>query len=211
MEIEVLVAGVIMTVWTIGTLLFVFWKDNPLFRITEVSGVALFGGYTAILCYGVLVNYYNQIIGGVKTPLLLLAFPVGALVLATLYRPYRWLIRYPLMFLIGTGSGLALRGALVADFYGQIRGIIEKPLVSFDNIVFVACALTSMFVFIYSVNVKRENRWVNGLMRLGRISLMFYVGANFASTVQFRITHLMDVLRWIFWNFLGLQPYTLPV
>jgi hypothetical protein len=202
-----LAAGLIVIYLEVGALSYAFFGENPLFRSVEMVDIAATCAYTSLVSVSYLQRTWASIMSGAKSPILILAYPIGVLSLTTLYRPLSWVSRYPIMFMVGASSGLALAGAMESDFMGQIRGVMEKPLLNFDNIVYVFATLTCITVFLFSINIKRENRTLNTVMRIGRVMLMFYIGANFANTVQFRIAKLMNRMQAIFWDFFGMRPY----
>jgi len=202
---------IFLVLFMIFSLSYAFFGDNVFFRILERWVKGSTTTYYALSAYFVLVNYWNRIMAGTINPLIFIAFPVGLLSLTTLYRRSAWLSRYTIMLAIGNAMGLALVGAFESDFIGQIRGLAAMSPYSFDNLTYVFAALTCLSLFLFSVNIKNENRSLNILFKIGRLMLMFYLGANLANAISYRVSWMMNQFQLIFWEWLGMKPYTLPI
>jgi hypothetical protein len=152
--------------------------------------------------------------------MVLIPLALGAMLLARLIPATGWLARWPLALIVGTMAGLRLVLIIESDFVEQVRSTI-MPLVvmvpntaragapleinwllSLRNTSIVACVISSLSYFIFSI----EHKGVFGkVSRVGIFVLMITFGASFAYTVMGRITLLTMRLEFLFKEWLQLD------
>ena len=96
-------------------------------------------------------------------------------------------------FLVGIGTGMAIRGTIGSQIVEQIRATLIAPN-TFNNIVIIVGVLTTMAYFFFSW----EQKGILGpAARLGRIIMMVTFGASFGNTVMGRMSLLIDRLQFL--------------
>ena len=103
---------------------------------------------------------------------LIISLIIGALVFTRLTK-YRWLARYPIALLAGTGVGvifgLTLRSQIINQLSDSIKNLITLTPDPISGVMMLVGTLTSLLYFTYS----REHTGKYGLLvRIGRLFLM---------------------------------------
>ncbi len=195
--------------------LFIFtflYKDNPLYRFAEHLLVGVSAGYYLAIYWhnGVKPNIIDHLARGeliYLIPLLL------GLCYFTIFVPkISYMIRWPLAFLLGAGSGLAIPATFQANISEQLKGTMIQPLsyyyshAAFINaIILFLGVLTVLSYFFFS---KEHKGVLKVSARIGIIFLMIGFGASFGYTVMARVSLLIGRLQFLLGNWLGiLQPW----
>lgn len=199
-------------VWISSLLtLFIFsfiFKDNPFYRFAEHLFVGTSAGYFIALSYHNVV-YPNLIVPLFKEGQFLYVIPLilGILYITRFIPQISWLVRIPIAFLLGWGSGVAIPAALQADVIKQIQGtmLTRSAFSRWDNglwavIILIGVVATLIFFFF-----SRERKGIiKPIANLGIIFIMLGFGASFGYTVMARISLLIGRFQFLLGEWLGL-------
>jgi len=199
-------------VWISSLLtLFIFsfiFRDNPFYRFAEHLFVGTSAGYFIALSYHNVV-YPNLIVPLFKEGQFLYVIPLilGILYITRFIPQISWLVRIPIAFLLGWGSGVAIPAALQADVVKQIQGtmLTRSVFQRWDNglwatIILIGVVATLLFFFF-----SRERKGViKPIANLGIIFIMLGFGASFGYTVMARISLLIGRFQFLLGDWLGI-------
>uniref|UniRef100_A0A7C4XDT4 Uncharacterized protein n=1 Tax=candidate division WOR-3 bacterium TaxID=2052148 RepID=A0A7C4XDT4_UNCW3 len=199
-------------VWISSLLtLFIFsfiFKDNPFYRFAEHLFVGTSAGYFIALQYHNVV-YPNLIVPLFKEGQLLYVIPLilGILYITRFIPNISWLVRIPIAFLLGWGSGVAIPSALQADVIKQIQGtmltreIFERWDSGLWAIIILVGVMATLIFFFFS----RERKGIiKPIANLGIIFIMLGFGASFGYTVMARISLLIGRFQFLLGDWLGI-------
>jgi len=199
-------------VWISSLLtLFIFsfiFRDNPFYRFAEHLFVGTSAGYFIALQYHNVV-YPNLIVPLFKEGQFLYVIPLilGVLYITRFIPQLSWMIRIPIAFLLGWGSGVAIPAALQADVIKQIQGtmLTRSVFQRWDNglwavIILIGVVATLIFFFF-----SRERKGIfKSIASLGIIFIMLGFGASFGYTVMARISLLIGRFQFLLGDWLGI-------
>lgn len=189
------------------------YKDNPLYKIAEHLFVGVSAGY------GIVLTFYQGFIPYVVEPLkegfggqyveLIVIIPViiGMLFFARFIPRYSWLVRYPIAFMLGIFSGIAipltLQGYIFEQMHGTIRpfGVFANmgPFEIFGAILMLIGVICTLTYFFFSV----EHRGAVGIIsKIGIIFLMIGFGSAFGNTVMGRVSLLIQRIDFLLTDWL---------
>jgi hypothetical protein len=167
------------------------YKENQAYRLAEY----LFIGVT--LAITIMVNLSNVVSMAVRPMLqgqILMIIPiiVGLSVFTMISPEYRWISRYPIALLVGTGFGLGIRGTIKPNLQDAIIDTITAPTeggaMAWINFVYVAVGLVC--AVLYFLLTYEHTGLLQAPSRIGRLFIMVGLGAYFGNTVLFRFTML---------------------
>ncbi len=215
MHVSTSVLTWVAAVLTLGIFSFL-WKDNPFYKFCEHLFVGVSVGYSISL------TWYNSVYPDLFTPLfvsplsvvslgnkLLLLVPLvlGLCYFCRFIPQVSWLIRFPMAFVLGWASGVAIPAFFQTSIIKQMQGTFLTPgmfgrwdvalwaLVSFIGVV------CSVFYFFFS----REHK---GALKVasatGIVFLMVGFGASFGYTVMARMSLLIGRLQFLLRDVLGM-------
>jgi hypothetical protein len=188
--------------WSLAIWSLVFISTNRVYRFAEHTVIACGVGYAFVSLNKALITQgIEPILGG--DYLTLIGFIFGALVLLKLYVPLDWISRIPMSFLIGTSAGLMTRGFLGAQVIRQV----ERTMINFgdiNSVIILVLTISAVTYFIFTV--RTDIPGLKQFTRLGRIAFMIMFGALYITYGNSRVEYLLNALKVVFWNFLGLQP-----
>lgn len=181
------------------------YKHNKAYALVQAAFVGAAAGY------GVTLGIENIISVGVTplrkgNPVFIIPLLLGALLLTRYRKSMSWLAAYPMQFLIGIGTGLAIRGTVRAEILSQIIASMA-PLKSINSFVVTFATFTVIGYFVFTIGV--DNKTVSGgvlrvVRDLGRYCMMVMFGAGFASALQGRISLLIARFQFVFQDWFGL-------
>jgi len=168
------------------------YKENLAFRFAEHTyigitlGVSLIVAMTNVIRIAIvpmLQGKYHYII-----PIIL-----GFMMYSLLVPRYRWVSRYPIAILVGTGFGLGMRGVLIPNITQQVISTITPPAagagaVDWWNYIYIA--IGTICAVMYFVLTWEHRGGLGSATRLGRWIIMIGLGAYFGNTVLFRMAML---------------------
>ncbi len=184
---------------TIAMFSFIF-KENPVYRWCEHLYVGAAAGYA------ISVNA-KSIADKAWTPLtqdgkivLLIPCIFGILLYARFIKSIAWLSRWPMSFLVGVGSGLAIFGVVNSQLLQQIKATL-LPLNSINNIIMVFGVLSILLYFFFSMEHRGAVKYGASV---GRWIMMITFGVSFGNVVMGRISLLLGALERILGDWLGM-------
>ncbi|MEO0137855.1 MAG: hypothetical protein ABIL40_01815 [candidate division WOR-3 bacterium] len=199
-------------VWISSLLtLFIFsfiFRDNPLYRFAEHLFVGTSAGYFIALSYHNVV-YPNLIVPLFKEGQILYVIPLvlGVLYITRFIPQISWLVRIPIAFLLGWGSGVAIPAALQADIIKQIQGtMLTRDVFSrWDNGLWAVIILLGVVATLIFFFFSRERKGIiKPIANLGIIFIMLGFGASFGYTVMARISLLIGRFQFLLSEWLGI-------
>jgi len=179
------------------------YKDNPFYKVAEHLFVGVSAGY------GIVRTYYDGFIPYVYQPLkdayggqyaefaVIIPLLIGILFFTRFIPRYSWLVRYPIVFLLGIGMGIGIPLSMQGYIFRQMHGTLSpfgifSQMGAFDifsavlMLIGVICTLTYFF---FSV----EHRGPVGIIsKIGIIFLMIGFGSAFGNTVMGRVALLIE-------------------
>ena len=184
------------------------YRDNILYRFAEHLFVGVSAGYLVAL------TWHNQIKPNLIVPLfvernLLYIIPlVFALFYFARFIPkYSYLIRLPIAFVLGWGSGVAIPAYFQRDILRQMQGtlLVREAFAKWDSglwaVVILVGVISTLVYFFFS----RERKGIiKPTANLGIIFLMLGFGASFGYTVMARISLLIGRLQFLLGDWLGI-------
>ena len=178
------------------------YKDNPFFHIAENLALAVALANSTVISLKSLYDmaWVPGVVQGKDSVLWIGLLIFGGLIMTRLIPKYGWLSRWPTAFIVGSGVGLGLRGAIETQLLGNLRAVIIPvfggKVTPIDNIVTLVMCTTTIAYFLFT----REHKGVWGkVAKIGRYSMMVAFGAQFGSVTITRIsslgTRVIDILR----------------
>ena len=184
------------------------FKDNILYQFAEHLFVGISAGYL------IAITWHNQIVPNLFVPLfnegniiyiipLLFALSYFARFIPKL----SYLVRLPIAFLLGWGSGAAIPAFFQRDLLRQTQGtlLVRDAFLRFDTGLWAAIILVGVVCVLVYFFFSRERK---GIMKpaanLGIIFLMLGFGASFGYTVMSRISLLIGRFQYLLGPWLGI-------
>jgi len=177
------------------------YKDNPFYRFAEHLFVGVSAGYWLVY------NYWNIVKPNLIDPLAarrwqyLLPLALGIFMLTRLCPKIGWLSRWPIAFMIGSGSGLMVITYLQSNFLEQIKSTLvpldpsgQPWYVLANNLILLVGVVSGLVYFFFS---KAHTGVTGGVARIGIVFLMVSFGASFGYTVMARISLLIGRLYFL--------------
>lgn len=164
------------------------YKDNPFYKFAEHLYVGLSVGYT------IAQAWHQTVIKMIWYPIkeegnyfIIIPAAIGLLMFSRFIPKYRWLIRWPLAFMIGISAGASIPRDMNSMIFKQMEATIQ-PLSSINLIIIALGLLFTLFYFFFSV----EHKGPAGVAsKVGVFFLMVSFGAAFGYTVMARISLLI--------------------
>lgn len=191
---------------TLGIFSFL-WRDNPFYKLCEHVFVGVAAGYSVCL------TWYNSVYPDLVTPLfrqgkLLYVIPLvlGLCYFARFIPKVSWLIRFPMAFVLGWASGVAIPAFFQADVMRQIQGTLLTPAIfaRWDTFLFALVSFVGVVCSVFYFFFSREHK---GALRLasetGIVFLMVGFGASFGYTVMARMSLLIGRFQFLLRDWLG--------
>ncbi len=169
------------------------YGDNPLYEIGSYLLIGSSAGWTAVQMIDFLrKSAWAPSVSG--KPYYFLSIILGLALFARFFKEYRWVYRYPMAVVIGTGTGLAINGAIGAQIVKQLTATF-LPVTSGDamsilsNLLIIIGTITSLTYFLFTERFRVGP--AQQLSTIGRYFLMAAFGAIFGSVMTFRINVLI--------------------
>ncbi|MEO0197971.1 MAG: hypothetical protein ABIM42_01050 [candidate division WOR-3 bacterium] len=187
------------------------YKDNPIFRFAEHLFVGIATGY------GLVIVYKNAFLPNLFEPLFvqkqfvfIVPFLLGLLYFTFAVPKVSYLMRWPMAFLLGVGSGLSIPLSMKAYIFEQLSGSILRP--PYPNLAAWVNALILFFgvivvLFFFYFSVPHERPGLKQISKAGLLLLMLGFGASFGYTVMARLSLLVGRLNFLLTQWLGIKPY----
>lgn len=165
------------------------FNDNLIYKVVENIYAAVSVGWTLVIAiFFIYTSCYLPMTSAGKW-FYIIPFVLGFFVYMQLYPKYSWLFRYPIAIVIGTNTGLQMRGAIKSQFLDQVTSSF-LPLTTNDsfknisNFILIIAVITSVSYFLF--NERSIFGPIVYLNKLGRVFLLVSFGAAFGLTVAYR-------------------------
>lgn len=167
------------------------YGDNPVSRTGEAV-------YTGVLAaYNLIVNFtffWDKGVTQIAKPgglWYIIPVVLGLMIYTRLYRPTRWLYKYPMAIIMGAMLGVAIRTTVFSQIIDQFLGNLPPiaPIVgvpagtAINNIIIIVGSLCALVFFVFSTEFKGPARYVH---RIGRLFLLAAFGATYGNTTSYR-------------------------
>ncbi len=172
------------------------YRDNPVYKIAEHMFVGVSAGY------GVVITWREAVIPDLIQPLLdpaavdlagpnyvvLIPGALGMLMFSRFFPRYDWLSRWPIAFVMGYSSGLAIPAAIQMQLLPQLHATLQPVWpagevtwwMALSNLLLFVGVLCTLAYFYFS----REHKGALGVAsRIGIFFLMVAFGAGFGQAV----------------------------
>ena len=206
MHISTSILTWIAAILTLGIFSFL-WKDNPFYKFCEHLFVGVSVGYTIAL------TWYNSVYPDLVTPLFregqliyIIPFVLGLCYFARFIPKVSWLIRFPMAFVLGWASGVAIPAFFQTNIIKQIQGSLLTPgiLARWDVLLWAIISFIGVICSVFYFFFSREHK---GALRVasetGIVFLMVGFGASFGYTVMARMSLLIGRLQFLLRDWLG--------
>lgn len=201
------------------------YKDNPFYKFAEHLFVGVAMGYSAVLTFrdGFIPYVWKYLKAGIvgerisyavvdlwrdtaevfvlrqtepERLLVILPTIIGLCFFARFIPRISWLVRYPIAFTLGLGTGIALPLGLQMNIYQQMYGTLSpfgmisklSPFQIFNAVLMLVGVVCTLTYFFFSAEHRGGIRWVS---RIGIIFLMIGFGSAFGNTVMGRVSLLI--------------------
>jgi len=198
------------------------YRDNPVYKLAEHIFVGVSAGYGVVITWreAVMPDLINPLLDpqsvGLEHPNFVVLIPgaLGLLIFSRFFRRWDWLSRWPIAFVMGMYSGLAIPASIQADLLEQAKATM-LPLwphgdvtwwVAFSNALIVIGVLCTLSYFYFS----REHEGTLGVSsKVGIFFLMVAFGAGFGNTVMARVSLLIGRVQFLYFDWW--QPHVAAV
>lgn len=193
------------------------YRDNPFYRVGEHLFVGLSVGYSiGIIWHNVLWPQVFQplFVGG--DLLIIIPLALGLLFFTRLIPKVSWLVRIPIAFTLGWGSGVAIPKTFRAQIFEQMKATLVTPEMfsagklwsvtsgGIWGLVILIGTLATLMYFFFS---RREKGLLSPLAHTGIVFIMIGFGATFGLTVMSRVSLLIGRLQFLLRDWLGIIGY----
>lgn len=169
------------------------YGDNPLYEFGAYLLIGSSVGWTTVQIISFIVKAaWTPTISG--KPWYALSILLGLALFSRFIPEYRWVYRYPMAVIIGTGTGLAINGAIGAQIVKQMTanfvplfGVDAMTMIS--NLIIIVGSITSLAYFLFTEKFRRGP--MESVGKIGRYAIMGALGASFGSVMTFRINALI--------------------
>jgi hypothetical protein len=178
------IASLLTTIIPIAFTLFIItlaYGDNPLYEFGAYLLIGSSAGWTTVQIISFLgKSAWTPTISG--KPWYALSLLLGLTLFTRFIPEYRWLYRYPMAVIIGTGTGLAINGAIGAQIVKQMTANF-MPIFSGDaltivsNLIIIFGSMASLTYFLFTENLRKGT--LESIGKAGRYVIMGALGATF--------------------------------
>lgn len=192
--------GVVVTLAMIS---FMFKSDNPLYQYAQYAFLGVAAGNAVVVGWG---NFNTQALKPLMSGQAAYAIPIIAgLLLFSRYIPgFQWLSRYPMAFLVASGAGIGLAGAVQAQFITQLNATFLN-LTKLDNLLLFLGVFAVISCFFFTESFTRPLTGPGqAVTKFGRWVMMIGFGATFGNAVMGRFTLLIGRLQFLLTTWLGM-------
>ncbi|MCK4251234.1 hypothetical protein KAX97_07285 [candidate division WOR-3 bacterium] len=192
---------------TLAIFSFLF-RDNIIYQFAEHLFVGMSAGYL------IAITWHNQMLPNLFEPLfiqgnLVYIIPLlfGLCYFARFIPKIGYLVRLPIAFLLGWGSGAIIPAIFQRDILKQTQGtlLVREAFSKWDTGLWAIIMLIGVIsVLIYFFFSKERKGIMKPAANLGIIFLMLGFGASFGYTVMSRISLLIGRLQFLLGDWLGI-------
>lgn len=192
---------------TLAIFSFLF-RDNILYQFAEHLFVGASAGYL------IAITWHNQMVPNLFEPLFIqgnivyiIPLLFGLCYFARFIPKIGYLVRLPIAFLLGWGSGAIIPALFQRDILKQTQGTLftSEAFAKWDTALWAVIMLVGVIsVLIYFFFSKERKGIMKPVANLGIIFLMLGFGASFGYTVMSRISLLIGRLQFLLGDWLGI-------
>ncbi len=192
---------------TLAIFSFLF-RDNILYQFAEHLFVGASAGYL------IAITWHNQMVPNLFEPLFIqgnivyiIPLLFGLCYFARFIPKIGYLVRLPIAFLLGWGSGAIIPALFQRDILKQTQGTLftREAFAKWDTGLWAVIMLVGVIsVLIYFFFSKERKGLMKPVANLGIIFLMLGFGASFGYTVMSRISLLIGRLQFLLGPWLGI-------
>ena len=192
---------------TLAIFSFLF-RDNILYQFAEHLFVGASAGYL------IAITWHNQMVPNLFEPLFIqgnivyiIPLLFGLCYFARFIPKIGYLVRLPIAFLLGWGSGAIIPALFQRDILKQTQGTLftREAFAKWDTGLWAVIMLVGVIsVLIYFFFSKERKGIMKPVANLGIIFLMLGFGASFGYTVMSRISLLIGRLQFLLGPWLGI-------
>lgn len=174
-------------------------KDNPFYKMVEHIFVGASAGIAVVVGINTFKNTaWSPMVAGNFS--LIIPMILGLMLYSRYFQSISWLNRIPLSFLMGTGAGVAMRGAVESQIVGQVSATMVNLTTIDAWIVFLGTIFSLSYFFL----TYKAGKVTGYAPRIGRYFMMAAFGAAFGNTVMGRVSAAIGRFQFILLNWLGL-------
>jgi len=182
------------------SVLSMLWKENPAFKFGQQGIIG------TLIANTILVRMKSLISIGLK-PLaagritLIVPMVLGLMLYTRLSREYAWISKYPTSLMVGVGTGVMIMGTLRGQIIDQVKKTILDVFTATDlmstinGILILIGVVTSITFWIFT---KEHTGGLGIVAKIGRIYLMFSLGANWAGEHVWYLTQVLARLAFVY-------------
>ncbi len=174
-------------------------KDNPFYKMVEHIFVGASAGIAVVVGINTFKSTaWSPMIAGKFS--LIIPMILGLMLYSRYFQSVSWLNRIPLSFLMGTGAGVAMRGAVESQIVGQISATMIKLNTINAWVVFLGTIFSLSYFFL----TYKAGKVAGFSQKAGRYFMMAAFGAAFGNTVMGRVSAAIGRFQFILLDWLGL-------
>jgi hypothetical protein len=194
--------------FTIGIFSFLY-KENPLYRLAEHLVVGVSMGYFIVVTWNnVLMPRLVENMIQENQYILIIPALIGLLYITRFFPSVSWLSRYPIAFVLGTASGVALPRTMLGRVLRQLEATMV-PIFSegagwaetLGIAVMIFGTLAALIYFFFSK--PHKGLFFGTGSKIGIWVIMVGFGATFGFTVMGRISLLIGRVQFLLFDWLG--------
>ena len=184
------------------------YKDNIFYQFAEHLFVGISAGYL------IAITYHNQIYPNLVVPLFfegrilyIIPLALGLFYFARFIPRISFLVRVPIAFLLGWGSGVLIPAIFQRDILRQTQGtlLVQEAFEKWDTGLWAVVILIGVICTLIYFFFSRERKGImKPMANLGIIFLMLGFGASFGYTVMSRISLLIGRMQFLLGDWLGI-------
>ena len=170
------------------------YKENPAFRICEHLAIGMAAANTLIVS---LKAFQSGALAPLQSGKILVIIPIvlGIAVLFRLLPGYGWIARYPISFILGAGTALAMRSAVESMIVGQVVDTITfSGGSSLDTFNFIVMAIGTFTAMTYFIFIKEHKGALGISSKIGRLFLMAGFGTGYYTLQTLYLGYLIPQL-----------------
>ncbi len=196
-ETQITIAALV----TLGSVTFLFWKDNPIFTFLEHVSLAGSAAYIAGNTYHryIVPTVRDDIIGEGEL-IWILPCILGLLIYFKYSSSLAWVARYPMSFWVGYGAGYTL-AYMIAPMLTQVRASFFN-INSINALIVFVTFVTGLLYFVFTI--KREGNVMTPITSIGRYGILIALGASFGSTALYRFNLFVGRTMFVMFDWLKL-------
>ena len=184
------------------------YRDNIFYSFAEHLFVGVSAGYL------IAITWHNQIYPNLIIPLFqegriiyIIPLAFGLFYFTRFIPKISFLVRLPIAFLLGWGSGVGIPALFQTDIMRQTQGtlLVRDAFAKWDTglwaIIILVGVISTLIYFFFS---KERKGIIKQTANIGAIFIMIGFGASFGYTVMSRISLLIGRLQFLLGDWLGI-------